>query len=262
MVSGSRCDQWSAIAALYWLTINALIVIVGVPCDDEIRPGTSFSSRDRFCIYRSIAAIPCRFRPPPVRHIRRRYPLVVFLHGAGERGTDNSKQLKGLPEQLNEYEWRQRFPCYVVVPQCSEGRNWNDLRVEVICLIDDIVNKYPIDKERIYLTGLSMGGHGCWVLAAAKPHLFAALVPICGYGNPWGLSTLLSTPIWCFHGDADRVVPVEESRQMVLGLRKLGSAEVVYTELPGVGHDCWSRIYRDPQGAIPWLFNQHQKLSK
>ena len=127
---------------------------------------------------------------------------------------------------------------------------------EVTSAIREISSKNPIDETRIYLTGLSMGGYGCFAFAAAEPNLFAAVVPICGGGDPRTASKLVDTPMWIFHGDADDVVPVEQSREMVESIRAAGGTKVLYTELPGVGHNSWAQTYSDPNGPISWMFNQ------
>lgn len=186
-----------------------------------------------------------------------RYPLLVFLHGAGERGHENLRQLQTLPAQMAQEEWKLRFPCYVVAPQCPPHLYWgtDEVRDRLVAMIDELLREFPaIDSRRIYLTGLSMGGHGSWMLAAHRPDLFAAVVPICGGGQVDEAAKLVKTPLWAFHGDADEVVPVAESRNMIEAIRKAGG-KPHYTELKGVGHGSWSHAYSDTEGALAWMFS-------
>lgn len=203
----------------------------------------------------------------------KRYPLVLFLHGAGERGSDNTSQLKYLPTWLAELPLRQQFPCFVVAPQCRAEHRWSpfdwsdktssplaaeptaDLAAAIAAL-DVVCQEEPIDESRIYLTGLSMGGYGSWELAARQPERFAAVVPICGGGDEAQAAKIAHLPIWCFHGAADQVVPVERSRSMIAAIKAAGGSPK-YSELPGVGHDSWTPAYLD-SGLLEWLFAQRR----
>lgn len=206
-----------------------------------------------------------------------RYPLVLFLHGAGERGDDNDSQLQYLPEQMAQPAWRERFPCFVLAPQCRTDRKWADhdwsvpddprqpeqpshqMRV-VLQILKHTLENEPIDADRVYLTGLSMGGYGTWDLAARHPDLFAAVAPICGGGDPRTADTLAELPVWVVHGDADPAVSVERSRSMVAALREAGG-NPIYVELPGVGHNSWTPAYQDHDGLLPWLFRQRRPVN-
>ena len=200
-----------------------------------------------------------------------RYPLVIFLHGAGERGNDNLSQLKYFPTWMAEQSARQAHPCFVLAPQCRDEQKWVDVdwsKIEstpqsptptvdmlaVIAALEDTLQREPIDPARIYLTGLSMGGYGSWDLAARMPDRFAAVLPICGGGDEATAAKIKDLPIWCFHGDADTAVRVERSRTMIEALRAAGGAPT-YSELAGVGHDSWTPAYRDPD-VLTWLFAQ------
>jgi predicted peptidase len=200
-----------------------------------------------------------------------RYPLVIFLHGAGERGNDNLSQLKYFPTWMAEPSARKAHPCFVLAPQCRDEQKWVDVdwsKIEstpqsptptvdmlaVIAAIEDTLQREPIDPARIYLTGLSMGGYGSWDLAARMPDRFAAVLPICGGGDGATAAKIKDLPIWCFHGDADTAVRVERSRTMIEALRAAGGAPK-YSELAGVGHDSWTPAYRDPD-VLAWLFAQ------
>lgn len=200
-----------------------------------------------------------------------RYPLVLFLHGAGERGRDNDKQLKYLPTWLAEPALRDRHPCFLLAPQCREGERWVDVSwadttsapqgapttdlLAAVAAMQHVIAHEAVDPARIYLTGLSMGGFGTWDLAARQPERFAAILSICGGGDEATAPRLAKLPIWCFHGDADTVVPVERSRRMIEAVRAAGG-NPKYSELPGVGHDSWTPAYRDPT-VLDWLFAQH-----
>lgn len=199
----------------------------------------------------------------------KKYPLIVFLHGAGERGDDNTKQLMYFPEQMASAEWRAKYPCFLLAPQCPAEKWWAGRRrgnangdnaesdqLEVVeRMLTETIKDQPIDTKRVYLTGLSMGGFGSWEWGSRRPTWFAAVAPICGGGNVETAKALKDTPVWAFHGDADAVVPVERSREMVEAVRTAGGSPK-YTEQPGVGHNSWTPAYSDPQGLVPWMFEQ------
>jgi predicted peptidase len=198
----------------------------------------------------------------------KKYPVVLFLHGAGERGNDNLAQLKYFPEYMLSDENREKHACYVIAPQCREGKSWarrsdpssepsEQMQVAVQAL-RDTVKDYPVDAKRIYLTGLSMGGYGSWDLAVRHPDWFAAVVPICGGGDESQADKIKNIPIWAWHGDADDAVPVEESRRMIEAIKAAGGSPK-YTELKGVGHNSWTPAYTDPQGVVPWMFEQRKE---
>jgi predicted peptidase len=201
----------------------------------------------------------------------RKYPVLLFLHGAGERGSDNESQLKFLPTWMAEEALRKKHPCFVIAPQCRDGRLWAEfdlddkkaaaLAVEptvdlaaAVAALDAVMKAEPVDPGRVYLTGLSMGGYGTWDLAARMPNRFAAILPICGGGDERTAAKLAALPIWCFHGDGDTVVPVERSRTMIEAVKAAGGSPK-YSELKGVGHDSWTPAYRDP-ATLDWLFSQ------
>jgi len=202
-----------------------------------------------------------------------RYPLVLYLHGAGERGTDNAKQLKYLPTWLAEPAMRQKYPCFVLAPQCRMDERWVDVSwadatstpqpatptvdlTAATAALEDVLAQEAVDPDRIYLTGLSMGGYGTWDLAARIPDRFAAILPVCGGGDERVAASIASLPIWCFHGDADTAVPVERSRAMIAAVKAAGGRPI-YSELAGVGHDSWTPAYRDAF-VLDWLFSQRR----
>jgi predicted peptidase len=203
-----------------------------------------------------------------------KYPLVVFLHGAGERGADNVLQLKYLPAWLAAPAVRERHPCFVLAPQCRMDERWvdvswadktsmpraaeptTDLRA-VMAMLEAVLNDEPIDPDRVYLTGISMGGFGTWDLASRMPDRFAALLPICGGGDERTAARIAGIPTWVVHGDADKAVPVERSRSMVKALEAAGGRPK-YVEMPGVGHDTWTPTYHDP-AVLDWLFAHRRR---
>ena len=171
------------------------------------------------------------------------WPMILFLHGAGERG-DNLELVKveGLPKNL---ETIKDFPFIVISPQCpAEAEGWS---VEILKeLVDDVVKKYRIDQDRMYLTGLSMGGIGTWSLAVEYPGMFAAIAPICGRVTDHRLERLKNTPVWVFHGALDKTIPIENSKDAVDELTKMG-ADVKFTVYPDAGHDSWTETYNNPE---------------
>jgi predicted peptidase len=201
----------------------------------------------------------------------RKYPLLLVLHGAGERGDDNLKQLTHGARQLMGYT--RAHPAFVVFPQCPRGTWWDGPSrfapetqrtdvppplPQVIALMNRIVREQPIDRSRIYITGLSMGGYGTYAMVAARPDLFAAAIPICGGGDPRWARRYRFTSFRVVHGDADEVISVEASRQMVSAMQKAG-VDVRYAELPGVGHDAWTPTYNNV-GVLNWLFSQRRQF--
>jgi predicted peptidase len=180
------------------------------------------------------------------------WPLIVFLHGAGERGSDiNMVKKHGVPKIV---EGKKDFPFVVLSPQCSTETWWNN--DTILALIDDITARYKIDRDRIYLTGLSMGGFGTWSLAIQEPHKFAAIAPICGGGQPLLTSRIKHLPTWVFHGAKDSVVPLKASEEMVNALKANGG-DVKFTVYPDANHDSWTATYDNPE-LYKW-FLEHKR---
>lgn len=202
-----------------------------------------------------------------------KYPLVLFLHGAGERGDDNSATLRHAAKNFADDPLRAKYPAYVVIPQCPKDKKWSevdwskdssqlpqdpsDAMQSVKELIDEMVENAGVDRNRIYITGLSMGGYGTWDAIARYPGFFAAAAPICGGGDPKTVEKFKALPIWCFHGAKDPVVKVNRSREMVDALKKLGSP-IKYTEYPEAQHDSWTETYANPE-LYDWLFAQRRE---
>lgn len=199
--------------------------------------------------------LPPDYKPDSVQ----KWPLILFLHGAGERGDDLELVKKhGIPKVVEE---RQDFPFIAVAPQCPEGEWWQEKTRILSALLDEVMAAYAVDPDRIYLTGLSMGGYGTWSLATAYPERFAALAPICGgglsiVGFPERACVLKEIPIWVFHGARDEVVRIEESEKLVTAL-KACDGNVRFTVYPEAEHDSWTETYDNPE-LYEWLLQQHR----
>jgi predicted peptidase len=219
--------------------------------------------------------LPYRLLKPQNYEPKRKYPLVLFLHGAGERGTKNEKQLvHGVPEFAKEAN-RANYPCFLIAPQCPEQAKWVEVDWSAdahrqptepsepmrltLELLDALPKEFSIDSHRIYVTGLSMGGYGTWDILARRPDLFAAGVPICGGGDETTAAKIAKIPIWVFHGAKDPAVKVERSRRMIEALKKAGG-HPKYTEYSDEGHFSWVPAYKDP-ALFAWLFAQKREAS-
>lgn len=251
---------FALLAALAMTELSAALLYAQTTPADALTPET-FKAEDG-------GTLNYRLLVPAKIEAGKKYPLVIFLHGAGERGSDNAAQLKhGVSDFVRH---RSDYPCFLIAPQCPEGKKWvevdwsaasHDLPKEpgdqmalVRALIDQTIKQKPIDADRIYVTGLSMGGYGTWDAISRYPDLFAAAAPICGGGDPKAAETIKDIPVWCFHGDQDQAVNVERSRKMIAAIKAAGG-EPKYTEYPGVGHDSWTRSYANDD-FFAWLFAQ------
>ncbi len=184
------------------------------------------------------------------------WPLLLFLHGGGERGNDlDLVKVHGPPKLIAAGK---EFPFIVVSPQCPKDRWWEP--IELVALLDEIGRKYKVDADRIYVTGLSMGGFGTWRLAAFAPHRFAAIAPICGGGETYWTKQLAHLPTWAFHGAKDEGVPLERSTAMVDALKKEGGNPKL-TVYPDAGHDSWTETYNNPE-FYEWLLTQKRAKAK
>jgi predicted peptidase len=215
-------------------------------------------------------AISYRILKPERIEAGKTYPLVLFLHGAGERGVDNAAQLTHGVGQFATVENRRKYPCFVVAPQCPADRRWVEVDWALAShtmpktpsmplglafeVIDQLAVKLPVDKNRLYITGLSMGGYGTWDAIQRRPNFFAAAVPVCGGGDVAEASKLKKTPIWAFQGDRDSVVPPCRTPDMIKAMRQAGGSPKM-TIYPNVDHDSWTATYADP-AMMAWLFAQ------
>lgn len=181
-----------------------------------------------------------------------KWPLLLFLHGGGERGDDiELLKIHGPPKLIAA---GRQFPMIVVSPQCPKDQRWQS--VTLLALLDDLCEKLKVDQDRIYVTGISMGGYGLWALAFDAPDRFAALAPICGGGEPGWVKAIKHIPVWVFHGELDEGVPLRRSQEMVDALKKEG-ANPKLTVFPGVGHISWNAVYDDP-AFYEWLLAQRR----
>lgn len=220
--------------------------------------------------------LPYRMLSPDKIESGEKYPLVVFLHGSGERGSDNEKQLTHGASTFSNPANADKYPSFVVFPQCKE-RTWTDKfsaqsfmpgapepqvskqEEAIVDMINELVAEYPIDKNRIYIVGISMGGIATYDLVCRYPDLFAAAVPICGAVNPDRLVEARDVNFMIFHGEEDDEIPSICGREAYKSLNAAG-ANVDYIEFAGMGHDCWSSAFNYPN-LLPWLYSQSKKQS-
>ena len=183
------------------------------------------------------------------------YPLVFFLHGAGERVQDPHEAMRhGYMKYVREQG--KEYPLIFIAPQCIGNNYWASFTESLSAFLDYILDTYPIDRSRVYLTGLSMGGTGTWMFAMAKPDTFAALMPVCGSGIYWNVANVLNTPIYMVHGDCDTCVPISDSVEMLTSVNSRGGnakLKICYR----VGHDAWNYAYNDDE-LLEWMLSQRK----
>lgn len=276
----SRHVMLLALAGLVWLGGNLLAwnylerreerllaESLEVPFD-LVRRFDAHRAESADCREAAISQLPYRLYVPGISARQRALPLIVVLHGSGSRGSDNMRQLKGIPQVLTETSLQKKHPCFVLAPQCPENIRWSNrdgeidsqecdaLRLVVQSLMEVRAN-YRIDENRIYLLGFSMGGYGAWELAARHPETFRKVVPIAGGGNPKWAEQLKSVDIRAVHGTADGVVSIEESRRMIEAIRAAGGTPR-FDELIGVEHAGWRVMLKDPGEFMTWLMQSSQ----
>lgn len=215
-----------------------------------------------------------RFVSPDTLEDGKKYPIILFLHGSGERGSDNEAQLKhGVSDILKNAE-ELGEPIFLIAPQCPADITWsppgegklglkepektNPLLAGLLNLIEELSEKNQIDQNRIYVTGLSLGGFGTFDLLARAPERWAAAIPICGGGNADTVDRFKDVPLKIVHGEADRVVPYEASQIMFDALKKAGAEDIELISYPGVAHDSWTQTYANKE-MIKWLLDQRKE---
>ncbi len=193
------------------------------------------------------------YLPPGYEQDKKEWPLVLFLHGAGERGEDLNFVKRNGPPML--VEQGKEFPFILISPQCPLGQRWDPLKLTA--LLDDVEKIYRVDTTRVYLTGLSMGGEGVWRLVFAQPKRFAAIAPVCGRSGSYYLDACIikDLPVWVFHGAKDDVVYISESERIVNALKNCGS-NVRFTIYPEANHNAWTETYNNDE-LYKWLLEQH-----
>ena len=241
---------------------------------------TSATFEKRQYHYADEKILPYRILYPENYDRAKKYPLVLFLHGAGERGDDNEKQLVHGSKLFLDEENRKKFPAIVIFPQCPFNSFWAAIKVDTTVkprmisfdykseanwpllaaneLVQKVTSEEAVDRRRIYVAGLSMGGMGTFEIVYRNPKMYAAALPICGGADLNNYTTWTGkTPFWIFHGDADPVVPVKFSRDANEKLKSI-KADVKYTEYPGVNHNSWDNTFAEPD-FLKWMFQQKQK---
>jgi predicted peptidase len=261
--------------ALRKITLPLLLLLFVAATAQAKKPETGFLDRSvtiQGTVYKFQVYVPEDWST------KKKWPMILFLHGAGERGDDGLVQTEvGMGRAIRSE--RSRFPAVVVMPQCRKEGWWPNAPMDEVAMqaLEQSETEFHGDPRRVYLTGLSMGGYGTWRLAEKYPRRFAAIVPICGgIIPPHGGSHLAAqdskpyedaakkigsqTPVWIFHGGDDDTVPVTESRRMAEAMKALGG-EVHYTEYPGVGHDSWNKAYAEPE-LISWMLSKTLATAK
>ncbi len=250
------------------LILMLLVFSVAVPQDSTMYQEKIFEI--------DAGTMPYRLLLPKDYDEEKDYPLILFLHGSGERGDDNEVQLVHGSSLFLKDEVREKYSAIVVFPQCAANSSWaitdvsgqwgdrkfvffedaeptKDMQL-LEGLLKHLKRKYPVDKDRMYVGGLSMGGMGTFELVNRNPKMFAAAFPICGGANPDIAKRLKNVCWWVFHGEADNVVPPKYSTQMVDAMQQAG-AEVKYSLYPDVGHDSWNNAFAEPD-LLSWLFSK------
>ncbi len=257
------------VAGLSGLTLLSLLSVVQAANEDY-----GFKPFDHGA--KNGGTLPYRLFCPTNIQEGKKYPLVVAFHGAGSVGADNLAQVTaGYGKVFADPKIQAGHPCFVVAPQCPAGRRWVDtdwgktehnqpaitpeMRM-ALEIVDKILSDYPIDRDRIYVHGQSMGGFAVWDVICRRPDMFAAAVPVCGGGDETKAAIIKDIPIWAFHGALDPVVKVICSRNMIAAVKKAGGSPR-YTEYAKVEHDAWNYAYKEP-GLVDWVFRQCRRNEK
>ena len=269
-----RVPNFASLTSVQGFGIYLLVMFISLISQASALSGVSDNMIDHLTAHshvnEGVGRLPYRmYSPKPVER-ETLYPLVVFLHGAGERGAENAAQLKHGIGSIVKFMEQFDKPAFVIAPQVADGQQWVDTPWSdnahvlpqnpsssmslLLSLIDTLNQTLPIDRSRIYITGISMGGYGTWDLLMRRPNEFAAAIPICGGGDETRAHLIRDIPVWAFHGGDDQVVKTDRSRNMIKALEEV-SGRPRYTEYPGVGHDSWTSTYANPE-VLRWLFEQ------
>jgi predicted peptidase len=239
--------RFRAVAVVVSVVLAGLFVAVGASAGMEKKKaeaGGQVPQELKKTVTKELTLDYLLYLPAEYGKKEQKWPVILFLHGAGERGDDLEKvKVHGPPKLV---EAGKDFEFIIVSPQCPEGRWWPEKLDELKALLDEVEAGYEVDTHRIYLTGLSMGGFGSWSLACDSPERFAAVAPICG-GGQWFLGRRLKdVPVWAFHGAKDPVVPLRLSQEMVDAINEAGGSAKL-TVYPEAGHDSWTETYDNPE---------------
>ncbi len=240
---------------MFRLAITALALVVpGQIIAAESKPGTQVAQELKIKAGDKETTVGYWLFLPKSYDKKKSWPLMLFLHGAGERGS-NLNQVKkwGPPKRVSE---EKDSPFVVISPQCPKNKRWDPTQLH--SLVEHVAASHKIDRSRMYCTGLSMGGYGTWAMIAKYPKLFAAVAPICGGGDPATAKKITEIPIWAFHGGADRVVPPSRSQAMIDAIKKAGGTNAKLTIYPGVNHNSWSKTYANEK-VYEWLLSHNSK---
>ena len=270
----NKAFNFERLSAGRWLKICLTVVFISLISQASALSGVSDSMIESLTAeshaIEGVGKLPYRIYTPRPVEDETVYPLIVFMHGAGERGSDNTSQLKHGVGSIIRFIERFNKPAFVIAPQVADDHQWVDTPWSddahvlpkspsasmslLLGLIDSVNQTLPIDRRRIYITGISMGGFGTWDLLMRRPDEFAAAIPICGGGDETSAHLIRDIPVWVFHGGDDQVVKTHRSRNMIEALEGV-AGRPRYTEYPGVGHDSWTVTYENPE-VLHWLFEQ------
>ena len=249
---------------LIFLTIRFIVALASSSSLAQ-QDGSLFESHT--FTYDNGRSMPYRLFVPRGYTASKKYPLILWLHGSAGRGNDNVRNISG-GNKLGAQIWtltsnQSKHPCFVVVPQCPDTAYWvsndgidkpPDQLDVAVNLLKELQGKFSLDTDRIYVAGQSMGGVATWEVISRYEKVFAAALPLCGIGNVRNAPKLTRIAIWAFHGDADEIVPVAQTREMVGAIRRAGGRPK-YTEYKGVGHDVWNSAFKE-RDLVAWLFRQ------
>jgi predicted peptidase len=254
-----RCVVWLAPSRLIGILIWAMTTCVMSSATPNPQLAKEFDFKTSGTIrVNYLLHLPPGYKPGSDQ----KWPLILFLHGSGERGTNVWTVATHGPPHIATTN--ADFPFIVVSPQCAPGEHWQS--EPLLGLLDEVMKRYSVDPRRVYLTGLSMGGYGAWELGVMHPEKFAAMAPICGGGQTITVilssqersSALKSLGVWAFHGAKDPVVPVEESERMVQALKRAGVKDVKLTIYPNAQHNSWAETYDNPE-LYKWFLSHERK---